>query len=401
MSDLELPNGDSRPSEARFVLPFFEDRTVKPFELFFDLVFVFALTQVTLYVESHLDWQGFGEGVALLATLWLMWSSYAWVGASIDLEEGPVRLVMIAAMGVLLVTALAVPRAFDDSAIIFAVGYAAIRGMQMLLFAVGARSQEGLLQATLQIAPSATLGPGLILVGAITETGPLVVWIGVAMVGEYLYMLFMDVSGFQVSPSFFSERHGLIFIVALGEALISVGIGASGLELTGSVIGATLLGFGIIVAMWWTYFDVNAIAGERQLSALVGVAQVRAAQHAYTYLHLSMMIGIVFFSLGAKETLAHPDEPVQSMVAFALVGGPALYLLSQIGFRGRLAKSLSIPRTVAVVGYLSLLLIEDKFTAIALLTAATAIMTVLVTYEAWAHRVARRAVRRSHEIRWE
>ncbi len=386
--------GDDR---RRFLL--FADRPVKPFELLFDLVFVFALTQVSHRLESHLTWEGFGEGVLLIATLWLAWESYAWLGATIDLEEGPVRIAVSVVMAAMLVVAVAVPEAFGDTAVIFAAGYAFVRVMQLVLYGIAGKGESEI--NIVNLIPPATVGPAIILIGAISGWGPLAAWMAAALLLEYGVMLFMDVSGFPMSPSYFTERHGLIFIVALGEALISVGLGTSELELTASVIAAILLGFGIILAMWWTYFDVNALAGERRLSELDGVAQIRAAQHAYTYLHLPMVTGVIFFSLGVKETLTHPDTTVEGLVAVALCAGPALYLLSQVGFRARLDGTIALPRIFTAGAYVGLLVVADDVTALALLAMATAPAGVLVAYEAWAHRTARQAVRREGEIIWE
>jgi low temperature requirement protein LtrA len=389
------------PKQERLGRPLFDDRAVKPFELFFDLVFVFALTQVSHLLESHQSWVGFGEGALVIAALWLGWESYAWLGTSLDLEEGVVRIAMILVMGAMLIVALAVPEAIGDSAEVFAVGYAFVRVMQLVIYAIASRGGDGLRGAVVALAPSATIGPAILLVGAFSGVGSFAAWLLAAMVLEYGVMLVIDVSGFELAPSYFSERHALIFIVALGEALISVGIGASGLDLSWSVGAATLLGFAIIVAIWWTYFDVNALAGQRQLAALEGVPQIRAAQHAYSYLHLPMITGVIFFSLGVKETLAHPDEIVPTMVAVAIAGGPALYLMAQVGFRARLGRSLSVPRVVAIMAFIALIGIADDVTAFTLLSSTAGVAVLLVTYEAWAHRAARHAVRHQGEILWE
>ena len=284
------------------------DRSVKPFELFFDLVFVFAFTQVTLLLASDLSWGGLGQGVLLIAALWLAWQSYAWLGTIVDLDEGTVRLAMLAVMGAMLAGALAVPSAFGDSAILFAAVYAFVRIFQLVLFVIAARNIDGLFRAVLMLARGAIPAPTIILVGAVSGVGPLEAWWGGALLAEYGWILVMNVSGWRVSPGHFSERHGLIFIIALGEAVISIGIGASGLMIDSKVVIPAMMGLGIIVAMWWTYFDVNALAAERHLRSQSGIPQVRLAQQAYTYLHLPMITGAIFFSLGVKKTLAHTDE---------------------------------------------------------------------------------------------
>ena len=272
------------------------DRSVKPFELFFDLVFVFAFTQVTQLLASELSWAGLGQGVLLIAALWLAWQFYAWLGTTIDLDEGAVRLAVLAVMGGMLTAALAVPSAFGDSAVLFAAAYAFVRLMGLVLSGIASRNIDDLLPAVLRVARSATVGPILILAGAVSGVGPIEAWWATALLLEYGAMQVMGMSGWRVSPGHFSERHGLIFIIALGEAVISIGIGASGLALDGGVVIPSLLGLGIIVAMWWTYFDVNALAADRRLTSMSGEDQSTLARDAYSYLHLPMITGAIFFS---------------------------------------------------------------------------------------------------------
>ena len=293
--------------------PHTDDRSVKPFELFFDLVFVFAFTQVTQLLASELSWGGLGQGVLLIAALWLAWQSYAWLGTIVDLDEGAVRLAMLLVMGAMLAGALAVPDAFGDGAVLFAAAYAFVRIFQLVLFVIAARNIDGLLRAVLTLARGAIVSSTIVLVGAVSGWGPLWAWWLGSLLLEYGWFVVMNVSGWRVSPGHFSERHGLIFIIALGEAVISIGIGASGLGIGSTVVIPAMMGLGIIVAMWWTYFDVNALAAERHLKTLSGVPQVRLAQQAYMNFHLPMIVGAIFFSLGVKKTLAHTDE-VLSMI---------------------------------------------------------------------------------------
>jgi len=149
-----------------------------------------------------------------------------------------------------------------------------VRMLQLVLFGITARNIPGMLRGILNLALGGIAGPTIVLVGAVSGWGPLEAWWAGALLSEYGWYLMMDVSGIRVSPGHFSERHGLIFIIALGEAVISIGIGASGLTTDSKVLIPSLLGLGIIVAMWWTNFDVNALVAERRLRALSGVSQV-------------------------------------------------------------------------------------------------------------------------------
>ena len=376
------------------------DRSVKPLELFFDLVFVFAFTQVTQLLASDLSWGGLGQGVLLIAALWLAWQSYAWLGTTVDLDEGPVRLAMFAVMGAMLVGALAVPGAFGDTAVLFAVVYAFVRISQLVLFAIAARKIPGLLRGILNLARGAILGPTIVLVGAISGVGPLEAWWAGALLLEFGWMIVMGVSGFRVSPDHFAERHGLIFIIALGEAVISIGIGASDLAIDSDVVVPALMGLGIIVAMWWTYFDVTALAAVRHMRTLSGTAQVRLAQHAYSYAHLPMIIGVIFFSLGVKKTLAHTDEVLSMIPAIALCGGLILYLLGQVAFRARCGGSVGWPRIVAALALGALIGVSGEIEALVLLSAVSLVFMLLVVYESVVERKSRRRIRSDEAATW-
>ena len=376
------------------------DRSVKPFELFFDLVFVFAFTQVTQLLASELSWGGLGQGVLLIGALWLAWQSYAWLGTIVDLDEGAIRLAMLAVMGAMLAGALAVPDAFGDGAVLFAATYAFVRIFQLVLFVIAARNLDGLLRATLTLARGAIVSPTIVLIGAVSGWGPLEAWWAGSLLLEYSWILVMDVSGWRVSPGDFSERHGLIFIIALGEAVISIGIGASGLGIGSEVVIPAIMGLGIIVAMWWTYFDVNALAAERHLRVLSGIPQVRLAQQAYTYIHLPMIIGAIFFSLGVKKTLAHTDEVLSMIPAVALCGGLILYLLAQVALRARCGGSVAWPRIVAALALGTLIGVSGEIEALVLLSAVGLVFALLVVYETLVERTSRHRIRSDETATW-
>ncbi len=387
-------------SLAAVGVPNSEDRSVKPFELFFDLVFVYGFTQVTQLLAADPSWAGMGQGVLLLAALWLAWSSYAWLGTTIDLDEGAVRLAVLVAMGGMLTAALAVPDAFGESAVLFAAAYAFVRIMQVVLFGIAARNIDGLLPALLRFARSATVGPVLILAGAVSEVGPLEAWWATALLLEYGAMLVMGMSGFRIAPGHFAERHGLIFIIALGEAVISIGIGAAGLAIDRNVVVPALLGLAIIVAMWWTYFDVNARSGEHRLTSVGGADRATLARDAYSYLHLPMIIGAIFFSLGVKKTLAHTHDILDPVPAAALCGGLVLYLLGQAAFRLRCGGSVAWPRVLTALALMVLGGVSGLIDALTLLSAVTITFVALVAYEAVAKRESRRQVRSGEEHSW-
>ena len=391
---------EKKTSEAHVLASDSADRSVKPFELFFDLVFVYAFTQVTQLLAHELSWGGLGQGVLLISAMWLAWASYSWLGTHIDLDEGAVRLAMLVVMGGMLTAALAVPDAFGDRAVLFAVAYAFVRLMQVVMFGIAARNMDGLMPALARFARSAVVGPIIILVGALSKVGPLEAWWATALLFEYGAMYLMKMSGWRISAGHFSERHGLIFIIGLGEAVISIGIGAHDLALDAGVLIPALLGLGVIVALWWTYFDVNALAAERRLASVSGTERSELGRDAYSYLHLPMIIGAIFFSLGVKMTLAHTDEVLQTIPAAALCGGLVLYLLGQIGLRVRCGGSLAKARVLAVLSLTVLFGVSGLITALALLSAVSLSFAILVAWETVAQRESRQQIRSDEEATW-
>ncbi len=312
------------------------EQRVTPLELFFDLVFVYAITQVTQLMSDDPTWHGVGRGLLVLAALWWAWTGYAWLTNALEPEEGPVRAGMFAAMAALLVVALAVPRAFDDDAVLFGVSYLIVRLLLLLLFAIAGKRDRDLLGAVLRMVPAATLAPVIIVVAGFFEGGAqAALWI-VALAVDYLGFLIGRGRGGRISPAHFAERHGLIVIIALGESIVAIGIGAAGVSLTPSIVAAAVLGILVVAALWWAYFDIYAVGAQHRLSETTGVTRVRLARDYYSYLHLPMIAGIVLFAMGVKKTIAHVGDPLATVPAFALCGGLALYFLTHVVLRIRL-----------------------------------------------------------------
>ncbi len=380
-------------SDAERELEHGDEHQVTPLELFFDLVFVFAFTQVTSLLVDDPTWGGVFRGMLVLAALWWAWSVYAWLTSAMDVDEGGVRLAMLAAMGAMFGAALAVPGAFGDDAVFFGLAYLLVRLLHLVLSAIASRDDPDRHGALVRFAPTAVLGPLLLVFAGFLEgDARIVVWV-VALAIDYLGPVAIGVGrGWRVASEHFAERHGLIILIALGESLISIGVGA-GLELdTGVVVAA---GFGIVVvsALWWLYFDVAAIFARRRLVQARGLELHRLALHAYSYLHLPMVAGIVLFAFGLETTLHQLDEALDTVPAVALCGGVALYLLAEIAFLFRTMGRIFRRRTVAAVLLLALIPAAASIPALAALALAAAVCSLLVAYEAIARREYRVQVR--------
>ena len=369
------------------------EHSVTPLELFFDLVFVFAITQVTSHLAEDPTWGGVLRGMLVLAALWWAWSVYAWLTSAIDVDEGGVRLVVLAATGAMFGVALAVPGAFGDDAVLFGAAYLLVRFLHIVLSTLVARDDRERLGALVRFAPTAILGPVLVLAAGFLEgDARLVVWM-LALAIDYLGPVVIGVGqGWRVAPEHFAERHGLIVLIALGESMIAIGVGA-GLALdTGVLVGAA---FGIVVisALWWLYFDVAAIFARTRLIHATGLALHRLALHAYSYLHLPMVAGIVLFALGLKETLAHPGEALDTVPAAALCGGAALYLGGHVAFLFRTTGRLFRRRTIGALVLLALFPLALAIPALVALGLVSAVCSLVVAYEALRYREHRIRVR--------
>ena len=373
------------------------ERRVTPLELFFDLVFVFAFTQVTTFIADDPAWGGLARGLLVLAALWWAWAAYAWLTNTLDPEEGAVRLAMFAVMAAMLVVSLAVPGAFGEDGVLFGIAYFAARALHLALYAVAGRDDPDLLSAVARITPTAVASPALLVVaGFLDGDAQLALWI-VAMAGDFFGALLGRGQGWRVSPAHFAERHALIVIIAIGESIVAVGVGARGLELNAAEIAAAVLGIVVAAALWWTYFDWVSIVAERLLSDAQGIERAVLARDVYSYLHLPMVAGIVLFALAMKETLAHVHDELATIPTVGLCGGLALYFAGHVAMRFRISRTFGHGRPVAVVLLLALFPVALAVAALVALALACTVCVALVSYEAIRYREHRGQIRRARK----
>jgi low temperature requirement protein LtrA len=369
------------------------EHQVTPLELFFDLVFVFAITQVTSLLAHDPTWGGVLRGLLVLAALWWAWVAYSWLTSATDVDEGGVRLTILGAMGALFCVALAVPGAFGDHAVLFGVAYVIVRLLHLVLSAIVTRRDPDRRSALVRFAPTAILGPLLlVLAGFLDGNERVAVWV-VALTLDYLGPAVIGVGrGWQVAPEHFAERYGLIVLIALGESIIAIGVGA-GFELDPGVIVAALLGIVVVSALWWLYFDVAAIFARSRLQAATGLELHWLALQAYSYLHLPMIAGIVLFALGLEMTVGHVGDRLDTVPAVALCAGASLYLLGQIAFLLRTTGRVFRRRTIGAVALLAVTPVALVTPALAALALVSAVCAFVVAYEAIRHREHRLQVR--------
>jgi len=372
-----------------------DDDRVSPLELFFDLVFVLALTQCTALMAGEPTWTGLAKGVAILGVMWWAWVGYTWSCSVVDPEEGSVRLVLFTAMAGLLVVALAIPDAFDENALSFALAYGLVRAMQVTLLMIAGRDDPGLRHSAIGLGFSTAIGVGLLIAASFTD-GTLqgVLW-ATALVLDVGGPLLIDSSGWRLMPEHFAERHGLIVIIALGESIVAIGIGAEAVGLTAGVVVAAVLGTAVAGAMWWLYFDVVALVAARRLeNAAPGKEQNEIARDSYSYLHFAMVAVIVLLALGLKKTLEHTDEALKVVPAAALLGGTAIYLLAHVAFRWRNTHTLNRQRLALAVVLPLLIPAAHAVPALVALAGLAAVLVGLVAYEVARFGEARERLRR-------
>jgi low temperature requirement protein LtrA len=358
------------------------EHRVSPRELFFDLVFVFAFTQVTTLLTNDPTFAGIGRGVLVLGALWWPWTAYAWLTNTVDPEEGFVGAALLAALMAMFIAALAVPGVFDDDGTLFGAAFLLVVAIHLALYALAGRGNPELFAAVLRLAPWTLLGATLILVAGFADSARTWLWIA-ALACTYVGAGLSGSTGWRVHASHLAERYGLVVIIALGEAFVAIGIGAAGLGIGLGEIAAAILGLLVATSFWLAYFDFYSIRGERMLAEHEGPDRVALARDVYAYAHLPLIIGIVLFAFAMKTIVRHIGDELEWVAAFALCGGSALYLLTFSAMRTRIERRLRLSRGrfVAALALLLVLPVATVVPALAVLGLVTAVLCTLHTYE--------------------
>ena len=372
------------------------DARVTPLELFFDLVFVFALTQVTALMADDLSARGVVRGVLILGLLWWSWTGYAWLANVVRADEGAVTLAMLAAMCVMFVLALAIPEAFDDlpgglsGPVVVALSYFALRLVHLVLFWIISSDDPGLRNQLVRFAPSMIGGTALLLVAS-QFTGPTqtVLW-ALALLADYGGTYLGGAQGWRLhSSGHFAERHGLILIVALGESIVAIGVGVVALPISLPIVAASVIGLMLSAALWWAYFDVSALQGEQALAREPEATRARLARDAYSFFHFPLIAGVAISALGLKKVLEYVgdteqhqlSDPLGGIGLYALYGGVVVYLLGHLGFKWRTVHHLNVDRAVAAVALVALVPVAATLPALAALALLAAVATAVAVFE--------------------
>jgi low temperature requirement protein LtrA len=375
------------PTEAE------EERKTSYLELFFDLVFVFAFTQVTALILEDTSVQGFLRSALVLAMIWWAWSAYAWMTDAIDIESPVTRLLMFAAMAAGFFMALSVPDAFQDEAAWFAVAYFVVRILNSALYAWGVRGVPGQLAAVLRLSPWFLFAALVALIGGFVDPDYRAwVWLA-SLVIDVVGTLTVARAEWRVSASHFAERFALIVIIALGESIVAIGIGTSSLDRDATYALTVVVAFAGVAALWWAYFDFTAMAAERSLRRASAAARNTLARDVFTYFHYPVVLGIIFYAVAAKKTLEHPLDPLSDAGRWALGLGIAIFLGGFALMRFRVIRRIAWERVAAAAVVVVLAVALDGTDAIVTLGIVIAVLVLSIVVETARLRDLRAAVR--------
>jgi len=307
-----------------------QQQKVSTLELFFDLVFVFTLTQLASLLRHDPTFEGAAHTVLVFTVLYWMYGGYVWLTNRVAPNLNLRRLLLIGGMAGFFICALTTPDAFGDSGLAFGLGYLFVIIVHTALY-----GEEVGWSVLVRFAPFNLVSAGFVL-GAALLDGPVVYafWIA-AIVIQFVtpFIAARIAPALDIRSDHFVERHGLIMIVALGESIIAVGIGASHLELDPSVVIALLLGLALSSTLWWAYFVGEEEVAVAAMSSADAGERFRIAINAYFYSYIPMLLGIVIMAAALEEVIADVTHPLPTAFALSLGGGVALYLLGDLSFR--------------------------------------------------------------------
>jgi low temperature requirement protein LtrA len=366
---------------------------VSTLELFFDLVFVFTITQLTAVLSDDPTPRGLLRVVLMLGVIYYMYGGYAWLTNAVAADRAARRLLLLGGMAGYLVLALAIPQAFSEGDAAFGVAYLVVVAVHAGLFTRAGATHT--VRAVIRLAPF-NLGSALLVLAAVLVEGtPAYLLWAAAFALEWLTPVLASTGGFRVAPAHFVERHGLVVIVAIGESIVAIGIGAAGLPVDLALASVAVLGLLLAACLWWAYFggddDTRA---ERALAAVPDDRRGWVAIQAFGYWHLVMLLGIIAMAAGLKDAIGHAFDPLDLAHALMLSGGAALFLAGDLLFRRTLQLGPAALRATAAALALATVPVGLTLSALAQLTTLVLVLAAALTLERRAARPSDRQPRR-------
>ena len=353
-------------------------------ELFFDLVFVFAVTQLVTVLHRDHGLTGWRNAVLLAWLIWWAWSQFAWAGNAIDLDRRSTRVAMLALTGVTLLAAAAIPEAAaDGGGLRFAVPYAVVCLGGLALYWRGVRNDPAYRAALRRYVPIALVPPLVVLAGGFVDPGVRPWFWLTAVVIDLASALAAGRGEFHVAPGHFAERHALIVLIALGESIVAIGATVAGAPLTASVGGVVAVAFVILGAQWWGYFDWVQAAAERRIAAEPDLQRRgRLARDLFTFGHFPIVLGSVLVAFGIENAVAHPTDRLPTYALWAVGAGLALFAGGFVAGNARAAGTVLPERVVGLaVAVVVTAVLGPRVGAITLLGILAATFVLLAVLE--------------------
>jgi low temperature requirement protein LtrA len=347
---------------------------VSTIELFFDLVFVFTITQLTAVLADHPNGESLGQIGLMLAAIWWMYAAFAWLTNAVPPDRTAMHLPLLGGMVAFFVISLTIPTAFDGDGVVFACAYLVVIAIHTLLYTQAA---SWTVSAVWSFERVNLVGGGLILAGTIVGGAVEYVLWGVAIGLFAITPWLVPEEAGWIKPGHFVERHGLVVMVALGESVVAVGIGASGLELTWELVAVAILGLALSAELWRVYFLEDELEAEQALRRMTPTRrEFYATNLAFYWAHLLLLLGIVSIAAALEHAIAHAFDPLGFALALALGGGTALYLVGHALFRRFLGLSFQPWRGVAALAALGTFALGASLDALVQLAAVVAALGV-------------------------
>ena len=353
-----------------------EERTVRvsTLELFFDLVFVFTLTQLTGLLADDASWTGLAQVVLLFSAIWWIYDGYVWLTNALTVDVVGSRLLLIGGMAGFLIMALALPTTFEDGGVAFGLGYLAVVALHSGLYMRATSARDA--AAIRGIVPYNLLAAILLLGAGFADGGVKWALIVAAVILLWSVPFIVPLEGFQITASHFAERHGLVVIVALGESIVVLGTGAEGAEVGIELGVIALLALALSASLWWTYFRDEA-AIEHALGSASAARRPRMAINL-GYVHFFLLLGVVLVAAGLKKAIPDPTDSLDGLTAAALAGGTAMFLLADAALRRVLAIAPGRTLVLASVAVLPTVALGTSVSAASQVAALTAIVAAAI-----------------------
>jgi low temperature requirement protein LtrA len=366
------------------VSPAGAERRTTPVELFWDLAFVFAITQVTHFLLFHLTWGGFLRGMILLALIWWAWSAFVWA-ANAQAEDSPtMQLALLVSLVLIFLAGIAVPDAFGDEAVLFAVTYSGVRLIHLGLYVDASRRGNASWESIVGFGAATLAALALLVIGSFFDVAAQTIFWAAALSIDYAgpaWLTRARLRGLQqVAVAHFAERYSLFVIICLGESIVAIGLAANGTPVDAGLLAA--VGFGLLatIGLWRTYFGPLAVDAEQRLREDEGDV-VLAAADGYSYLHLLIVAGIVIFAAGVRVVVESPSLYLSDPVRLCLCGGVALYLLGHAAFRLRMVNQINLSELIAAAAAMAAFAISDALEGYLTLGLVALILMALVIAE--------------------